>query len=536
MAETVQRLVSHIEHRELVLPEFQREFTWDRDQAKLLLDSLMKDYPTGSLLLWKTGNPPALKNMPEFEPGSRVDVLLDGQQRLTVLYLFLKNEVPPYYSSIESKRDPRNLYYNLETLELKYYKKLEMDNDSRWVKVTNCFDDEREPKVKAITQELFDGDEWADYYDVWDDNLRRLKDIQKENFPIMYVEEGSTLGEALTVFDRVNSQGTPLSDAEIALAHMVSSWQDTRREFKTKLDELKQQGFDFDLTFLTRCMNAVINHRAEFDQLHSLDEETLKNGWKETKRILDYLINVLRGNAYVYSSDDLNTPNVLIPLVAYLARNGGEFGSASNRDQLLYWMYAALLTRRYTGSINSTLRMDLNSLKEPRPIDALLTTLKEEEGEPEVTPSNLDMRSVRHPIYNMMVTVIRSRGGQDWKNGIDLSEPFGKQYSTEKHHIFPRSRLSEAGYDTGNNHRHKKVVNEIANRVPLTKSGNIGIFNDYPREYLPKVEKKFPGTLEAFLIPRDPNLWKLENYEEFLKVRRELIAEAINSFLKLLRT
>jgi hypothetical protein len=70
----------------------------------------------------------------------------------------------------------------------------------------------------------------------------------------------------------------------------------------------------------------------------------------------------------------------------------------------------------------------------------------------------------------MMRIVIRKRGGVDWRNGIELAQPIGDDYDIQSHHIFPRAQLQRAGYDTGNNHHDKKRVNEIANRVPATRS------------------------------------------------------------------
>jgi len=68
MSERISILCSKIENRDLVLPEFQREFTWRKDQSRDLIDSLLKEYPTGSLLFWKTKEAIALKNMPKYEP------------------------------------------------------------------------------------------------------------------------------------------------------------------------------------------------------------------------------------------------------------------------------------------------------------------------------------------------------------------------------------------------------------------------------------------------------------------------------------
>lgn len=458
-----------------------------------------------------------------------MQVLLDGQQRLTVLYLLVKDKVPPYYSEVDN--DPRNLYYNLETQELTYYKQNQMQGDSRWVAVTECFEEGTVDAGSIAGDVAGEDDDRFELFQQYQNNLEALRNVVSEEFPIMQVDDDSTLQQALTVFDRVNSQGTPLSDADIALAHMVSSWPETRREFKAKLAELEDAGFDFDLTFLVRAMNATINQSAEFEHLHDLSAAELRAGWTDLSRILDYLLNVLRDHAYVYSTDDLNTPYVLVPMIAYLSMTGGEFRSARERDRMLYWMYAALIQRRHTRSLDAALRQDMNVLDSAEPLVALVTTLKEEEGDPYVSPENLDMRGIRHPLYNMMRIVIRKQGGVDWRNGIELAQPVGDDYSIQSHHIFPRAQLQDAGYDTGSNHHDKKRVNEIANRVPATRSGNIDISDDPPAEYLPKVQAAYPNALGPAFVPEDPSLWEMENYEEFLAERRQRIAKGINAYL-----
>ena len=107
----------------------------------------------------------------------------------------------------------------------------------------------------------------------------------------------------------------------------------------------------------------------------------------------------------------------------------------------------------------------------------------------------------------------------------------GDRYAIQIHHIFPRAQLERAGYDSGNNHHDRKRVNEIANRVPLTQSGSLDIFDSRPTEYLPTVRENHLGALEPAFIPLDERLWKIENYEEFLAKRRQLIEEGINDYV-----
>jgi hypothetical protein len=534
MSERISILCSKIENRDLVLPEFQREFTWRKDQSRDLIDSLLKEYPTGSLLFWKTKEAIALKNMPKYEPEGLIEVLLDGQQRLTVLYMLLRDDIPPYYSNedIEDGKDPRNLYYNIENQDLKYYKQIEMENNPYWVRVCDCFKTNKVSIPEIINEIDHENINLANKISDLHQNLNKLTQIRQVEYPIMFVGEEANLNHALTVFDRVNSKGTPLSEADIALAHLCSAWPKTRRVFKEKLEKLSKQGFDFDLTFLARAMNAVINGRAEYHLLHNLKEEQIAAGWNILDGLLDYVVNVLRDRAYIYGTNDLNTNNVLIPLLGYLSKNELKFQNESDRKKLLFWIYAALFQRRYSGSVDQKLARDLSAIETNNSVDSLLAVLKEDEGDPVVTPESLDTRGVGHPLYNMSCIVIRANDGVDWSNGLKLGRPFGSSYSIQRHHIFPKSLLRDAGYDSGNNLIHQKRVNEIANRVPMTQSGNLDIFNKPPEQYLEVVENNNPGNLKKFMIPTNSSLWKIDNYEQFLAKRRKLIAKEINNFME----
>ena len=110
-----------IQKQDLVLPEFQREYVWSKEQAKQLLVSLVKGYPVGGLLIWKTDAPPELKNIQKLpEKLGTLMVLLDGQQRLTTLHMLITGEIPAYYRPEEIENDPRDLYVNLETGDMQY--------------------------------------------------------------------------------------------------------------------------------------------------------------------------------------------------------------------------------------------------------------------------------------------------------------------------------------------------------------------------------------------------------------------------------
>ena len=84
----ISTILASIDAYQLFVPAFQREYVWKRDDAKQLIDSLIKEYPTGTMLTWDTNKPPELKGTHKYtESQGNVKLLLDGQQRITTLYM-----------------------------------------------------------------------------------------------------------------------------------------------------------------------------------------------------------------------------------------------------------------------------------------------------------------------------------------------------------------------------------------------------------------------------------------------------------------
>ena len=93
-----QNLIAKIEQGNIKIPQFQRKFVWDIDETAGLLDSILKGYPIGSFIIWKTNERlRSVRNIggmtfPDTPAGEMVQYVLDGQQRMTSLYVALKGE------------------------------------------------------------------------------------------------------------------------------------------------------------------------------------------------------------------------------------------------------------------------------------------------------------------------------------------------------------------------------------------------------------------------------------------------------------
>ena len=144
---------------------------------------------------------------------------------LTTLYMLVTGEIPPYYTDLEIETDIRNLFINLEDGDFQYYQPVRMRDDPTWVNVTECFKDTGQVAFDVAKKMHSDqAEELFSAAQRYTENLQRLKDILSIDLPEQVIPPEASLDEAIDVFDRVNSLGTKLTDAELALTHVTGKW------------------------------------------------------------------------------------------------------------------------------------------------------------------------------------------------------------------------------------------------------------------------------------------------------------------------
>ncbi len=533
----IRQLLDGVKNFEMVIPEFQREYVWSLENAKQLMVSLFKGYPTGSLLFWETKTPPEIKNdAVSVERVGLTKVILDGQQRLTTLYLLINGEIPPYYREKDIINDPRHLFFNLRTGEFLYYMKSKMEGNPFWLRVVDCFNQDIKIYKFIKDIEVESQEEKERIAEQVEENLTRLKDVLKIDYPVQTVPTSAEIDEAIDVFDRVNSRGTKLTDAELVLTHVTGKWPQARRIMKKKIDELTKENFEFDLDFLTRCLVVSLTNSALYKSVNyaNYTKEDYIAAWEKISKVFDYIIPILKQSALISSTNDMSTVNVLVPIVAYLLKNDGRF-SEKGKSNFLYWMFLALVWGRYSGQTDQRLDKDVYiAINSQNPVADLVNEIEDQRGRIEVKPADLEGRGSGHPLYKMLYIITKHRKAIDWANGGSIYDTIGDYYSIQSHHIFPQAVLYKNGFDS-ENHLDKKKVNEIANRAFITRDTNFAILDTPPSNYLPDIEKKYPGALERQFIPMEPALWEIDKYDEFLAERRELIADETNKFLQELK-
>jgi hypothetical protein len=295
---------------------------------------------------------------------------------------------------------------------------------------------------------------------------------------------------------------------------------------KAKIEECARRRFDFSLTFMARALTTVVSRRALFETVHSASGEALKAGWGRLAKILDYLTGFLPARAFIHSADDLNTTNALVPLVVYLAGKERGFPNDTAVKHAINWLYAALMWARYTSQTDQRLESDVTLVvKESEPWDALRAQIIDQRGRIAVEASDFAGRGTQHPFYRAAFILAKAHDAVDWFNGLQLAQTHGTAYGLNSHHIFPQALLYRSGFNI-EDYTHRQLVNEIANRAFLTAESNADLRDRPPSEYLPEVEKRFPGALASQFVPLDPGLWIIDRYRDFLASRRSLIARS----------
>lgn len=523
-----------IDEHQLFVPAFQREYVWKRDDAKELIDSLIKEYPTGTMLTWETGNPPELKGPHKYNAKQgAVRILLDGQQRITTLYMLVRGEVPPYYTAAEILNDTRGLYVNVETLELAYYSKARMESDPRWQNITDIF--QRKIRAKDIVRQLEEkGEEVSrERDDLMDDNTRAIENILEREFPEQTIPVKASIREAIDIFYKVNASGVSLTDAELALAQISGYWPNARDTFKRKLAELAEDGFVFKLDFLVFVFLGCLYHLgSDMKKLHDAEnEQRLRDAWKRLdEQVLDYVVGVMRSHAYVDHTDEINSVYALIPIIVYCFDKDGDHLTDAEIRKLVKWFYYSQIRTRYVSQLPQKLDRDLRIIAASQnPFDELLGVI-EEERRLDITPDEFVGRSISHPLFGLMRWYFKSRNAVCFSTGVALRQVMGRKYALENDHIFPYSKLKAKGYGTENRLKYS-LAQELTNRALITKTANRSKGAIDARLYLAGVKERFPDSLALQCVPEDPALWEIENYEAFLQTRRAKLAEDLNAFL-----
>ena len=517
---TLESLLSQIDSGTMLLPEFQRGYVWNRDQVRGLLRSLYLGYPVGGLLVWETETRPEDIRGTEEVYGNRT-LLLDGQQRLTSLYGVIKGKAPKFFEGDSNAFT--GLRFNVEDENFEFYTPAKMKGDPSWVDVTKLF---AHDGMKPFIEEFKDP-KFAEKFPEYLARLADLSNIVKREFHLeKIVGADKTTEVVVDIFNRVNSGGTKLSKGDLALAKISAKSPETRGQMRSDLKIWEANGFDFNLDWYLRNINAVATEKSQFVHLDDISIADFDKALKLSTKYVDALLNLISSRLGLDHARVLMARFALPVLALYLHRNGGKFPTKEEADKALFWYIHAGLWGRFAGSTESTLALDYEILKKSG-LDGLIDEIERVRGgNLEISPNDFKVNSMGSRFYPLLYLLTRVGSAQDLLTGVALQKQMlGSLSSLQVHHIFPKKVLKDFGYRRGD-------INAVANFCFLTQQSNLEISKREPKDYFKQVVKQAGiEALESQWIPTDKKLWEIENYHRFLEARRELLAEASNKFL-----
>ena len=510
-------LLDQIDSGQLALPEFQRGYVWGRTQVRGLMDSLYQGYPVGSLLVWETKAASTPTRQAEHDHDRTINLLLDGQQRISSLYGIIRGQAPPFFQG--DTKAFTELRFDLRTETFEFYGPVKMRDDPLWIDVSKLFETGLAAWFDIAAAIGLDGETQARYAQ----RLNQLLNIEDRYFHREQITGGKDVDEVVEIFNRVNSGGTKLSKGDLAMASLCGRWPEARNELRRMVAKWDNAGYQFEIDWLLRCATAIATNQAPFSALRRVSVDEFQDALDQAERSVDYLLNLLASRLGLDHDRVLGGRYGFTALSRYISEADLQL-SPEEQGKLLYWHINSLMWGRYSASTETVLASDLDAIKRAG-LDGLIAEIERWRGTLKVRPGDFDVSTVGARFYPVLYMLSRVGGAKDLLSGLELSASMlGRSSSLELHHIFPKKLAYDAGHE-------RSDVNAVANFCFLTSASNKTISAREPSEYLAEIAEQHPGVLESQWIPTDPELWKLDRYLDFLAARRVLLADATNRLL-----
>lgn len=565
--------IDEIDKNKYLLPAIQREFIWSSDKIEWLFDSIMKGYPISSFLFWEVqkvnvDNYRFYRFINEYREWYKthndefktygVDsfyAILDGQQRLTSLYIGLKGSYAyksyrKRWEDSEKSIPTRHLYLNISKklsnneedgreYEFKFLtktetKEQEIYKDSsglKWFRVGKILNYKEERDLN----EFLSKDE---YEGISIEILKRLREAICVNKLINYfLEREQNLDKALNIFIRINSGGEPLYFSDLIMSIAVSNWKklDARKSIHGLVDNIKGKGFHVSKDLILKAFLYLYSKDIKFKVSNFSKEnaEKFEENWDDISTCILETFEFLRSLGFTDYS--LTSKNAVLPIIYYLYHRNiyddfakkaqGDF--KDDREIIKKWLHRILIKRvfgRSSDSVLSKIRQtftdnvekpfenytDKNFPKEFKKIGANVV-------DDEFIESLLKERKDSKYSFSILSLLYPNL---DYRNN-----------DFHKDHIHPQNKFKDLSVEDKEKYKWEDY-DSICNLQLLDSNENASKNDSDLIHWVEKntIEEPKKQFLDRHLIP-DVEL-SINNFGEFFEKRKELLKEKLKDLLK----
>ncbi len=517
-AQKIDKLIKKIEEGDIKIPAFQRGYVWKGNQVIELLESIFNEYPIGSVLLWNTSE--RLKStrnvagysIPDREESYPVNYVLDGQQRLATVYGVFSN-------FITQENDGNNYNPSLDIFEIYYDFKKQSFLPKEEVEITSNYvlylRDLIDPTKLISALSSLD----KEYHSSAKDLMSRFLNYE---IPVVTISNRSKSDVGI-IFERINNTGTRLSTLDLMTAW---TWTESFHLLEANnrlLAELEEKGFgSLKPKTILQVVSAIIQSTTKTYDVLKLTGEQVRDNWERVTEALRRVIDFLATHLKCIHIDFLPFHQQIICMSKF-------FDQISNPTEeqlkiLSQWFWRTSFSRRYSrGQTNVKMDGDINAVLKLKDGDSsifdkynyditnpMLKSSKFTKGSPTTRAFLLLMAQ-----YDPVDLATNSK--------VDIGKALSRYNQKEYHHVFPKAFLQKRGLD-------QDKIYCVLNFCFLPSDSNKRISSKKPSDYFINSvpHKKFTNILSSNLLPVDKNIYRNDDYEEFLEKRANLLIEKLD--------
>lgn len=549
---TIKSLIADINNSDadgggLWLPNIQRFFVWDEDQMERLYDSIMRQYPLPSMLIWKTRaelrnrrfidqyyEPVDIRTLYRPVSNRTKRLVLDGQQRLQTLFIGLKGSLEGrtlHFDVLSGlPRYPEDVHFKFSFLEPTQAK-------WPWVAFANIIYNKK--LSGNIAKDIWGNcaikpsDEECDRIST---NIERAKREFEVTEVLLYQEINSTdedssytVEDIVEIFIRANAGGTKLSKSDLMFSLMTADWHTADIEMHEFLNEINGEQFAFDRDFVLKTAMVLLDQGARYDVERLRNQalrERITQEWDKITCSIKFVRDFLSQKTFLRCDKALPSYLALIPLIYFRHHFPSKWNTAKGK---INYLLKVLLTGAFSGRPDGLIDKVVDEIRSSSSFQTKqIFGIIREDGrslglsEAQLFDMGYGSRNI-HLLFNL------------WHPRTDYA-PVWDGHLPQVDHIFPRSLLKtvkEVNPETGRMslQRYSRAdINQLANCMLLPANQNgAGDKSDTPPEEWFKNQS--PEVLELHCIPTNRKLWQLENYPKFIEARKRLLSAKFSHLL-----
>lgn len=506
-------LIANIEQGIVKIPQFQRKFVWSIEQTAKLLDSILKGYPIGSFILWETkerlrsirdiGN----NQLPEPPEGYIVQYVLDGQQRMTSLYVSMMG----VKITGDDKRtiDYSEIYVDFEA---------SMDEE---IVITDISGRNMDELIK-FTDLLNGGYKMFAKYPTYGEKLERYSNAFKTYLFSTILIKDAPIDIATEIFTRINVGGKPLSVFEIMVAKTYDSIRnfDLSEKYDALIERLQNSNCNYDTISSSTVLQAVsvcLTKECSKKQILKLNKDDFINIWDHVINALESAVDYFRGFYRIPVSQLLPYDSLLVPFT-YFFFHHKDIPLDKKQEYLQDYFWRVVLTSRFSTSLEAKIGQDI------RKIDLILSDQHPGYDEPvDITPEylcNHGWFATGTAYIKGFLCILAYQQPKSFANNalVNISNSWLKQANSKNyHHFFPKAYLAKRNFENWE-------INHIANITIVDDFLNKRSIRDRaPSKYIADYQKINPdleATLATHLIgPIEESGITNNDYDKFFNHR-----------------